>query len=300
MRTPDDAVAESVARLRKVRQLSVRALSARMSELGVPILPSGITKIEAKNRGVSVGELVALAIALEVSPATLMAPHTDDPTEGVLLTPSVTAPASTTWDWMCARRPLAPVDLGEPDSAAVHKVRLARYAEDFELNAWPASERQVESSPPVRAIRRLLNVVRDYLSGPTAPAGPGQDANAPGGHSRLVSGPPQHAMVKELRRVIDEVEDLAGVFESVTGTITRNGMEMLLRRQEEIDANNAQRLGMDVERYKERQKAAREEMERLNPGSTRVPPDLKYYPMGPMGANFADFRRLSEGGEDGR
>lgn len=96
-------VAQNVAALRRERHLSVRALSARMGELGVPLLPSGITKIEAGNRGVSVGELVALALALRVTPNRLMLPV--DGGE-MALTPATTATAMDAWDWTSANSAL--------------------------------------------------------------------------------------------------------------------------------------------------------------------------------------------------
>lgn len=63
-------VAKEVARLRG--RTPVRELSARLAKLGRPILPSGITKIEQGSRRVDVDDLVALALALEVTPTRLL------------------------------------------------------------------------------------------------------------------------------------------------------------------------------------------------------------------------------------
>ncbi|MFM9672751.1 helix-turn-helix domain-containing protein [Streptomyces galilaeus] len=63
-------VAKEVARLRG--RTTVRELSTRLSKLGRPILPSGITKIEQGKRRVDVDDLVALAVALEVTPTRLL------------------------------------------------------------------------------------------------------------------------------------------------------------------------------------------------------------------------------------
>ncbi|MGW3486515.1 helix-turn-helix domain-containing protein [Streptomyces sp. NPDC001054] len=63
-------VAAEVARLRG--RVTVRELSARLEELGRPILPSGISKIEHGLRRVDVDDLVALAMALEVTPNRLL------------------------------------------------------------------------------------------------------------------------------------------------------------------------------------------------------------------------------------
>ncbi|WP_284437150.1 hypothetical protein [Streptomyces sp. TUS-ST3] len=72
-------VAKEVARLRG--RTTVRELSARLSKLGRPILPSGITKIEQGTRRVDADDLVALAVALEVTPTRLLLgpPPTDGP-----------------------------------------------------------------------------------------------------------------------------------------------------------------------------------------------------------------------------
>lgn len=59
--------------LRAVRgQVSVRELSARMRDLGRPLLPSAISKIENAQRRVDVDELIALAIALDCAPNRLL------------------------------------------------------------------------------------------------------------------------------------------------------------------------------------------------------------------------------------
>ncbi|MFF7982322.1 helix-turn-helix domain-containing protein [Streptomyces sp. NPDC007901] len=63
-------VAKEVARLRG--RTTVRELSARLAKLGRPILPSGITKIEQGSRRVDADDLVALAVALKVTPTRLL------------------------------------------------------------------------------------------------------------------------------------------------------------------------------------------------------------------------------------
>jgi hypothetical protein len=63
-------VAKQVARLRG--RVPVREFSARLTALGRPILPSGITKIEQGQRRIDVDDLVALAVALEVTPIRLL------------------------------------------------------------------------------------------------------------------------------------------------------------------------------------------------------------------------------------
>jgi transcriptional regulator with XRE-family HTH domain len=65
-------VAAQVHQIRERRRLSLQALSQRLAQLGRPILPSGLSKLEAGTRRVDVDDLVALADALETTPSVLL------------------------------------------------------------------------------------------------------------------------------------------------------------------------------------------------------------------------------------
>lgn len=67
-------VAAQVRRLREHRGLSLRGLSEKMSAIGRPVLPSGLSKIEAGDRRVDVDDLAALATALNVEVNQLLRP----------------------------------------------------------------------------------------------------------------------------------------------------------------------------------------------------------------------------------
>lgn len=94
-----ERVAVNVATLRESRRLSVRGLSARLGELGRPILPSGVTKIEQCRRRVDADDLVALALALDVTPNRLLLPPVTG--EKTALTPDVECSSATAWAWAC-------------------------------------------------------------------------------------------------------------------------------------------------------------------------------------------------------
>ena len=85
--------------------MTSRDLSDRLSRLGQPILPSGLTKLDKGERRVDVDDLVALAIALEVSPNMLLLPPEADGQE-VELTPNMAATGSEAWAWACGDAPL--------------------------------------------------------------------------------------------------------------------------------------------------------------------------------------------------
>ena len=84
-------VAKEVARLRG--RTTVRELSTRLAKLGRPILPSGITKIEQGSRRVDVDDLVALAVALKVTPTRLLLGP--PPTDGTRDDPA----HEEVWEW---------------------------------------------------------------------------------------------------------------------------------------------------------------------------------------------------------
>ena len=71
-----ERVRENLRVLRHARNLSLRDLAGRLTEMGWPILPSGVHGIESGGRKVTVGDLAALAAVLDVAdPWTLATEH---------------------------------------------------------------------------------------------------------------------------------------------------------------------------------------------------------------------------------
>ncbi|MFE3522223.1 helix-turn-helix domain-containing protein [Streptomyces sp. NPDC059161] len=68
-------VAANVRRLRAQLGLTTQQLAERLTPLGRPIIANAITKIEQGRRRVDVDDLMALSIALGVTPNTLLLPH---------------------------------------------------------------------------------------------------------------------------------------------------------------------------------------------------------------------------------
>jgi len=182
MQTPDELVGRNLAALRTERRLTVRGLSAAMGRLGLPMLPSVITKTEHGERRVSVNEMVALALVLNVPPTRLMLP-VDDPDEQIWLVPCAPVTAKTAWRWAQAETSMTfgrLADLHDPETRD----------DEFVRESVPKWERTATAHQAVRRIWSLLRTVRAYLvsSDPS---------------------PPQSELVRELRRVVDEVEDLS-------------------------------------------------------------------------------------------
>jgi len=102
-----EVVRQNVKILREERNLSLAALSRRLSELvGRPIPTLGLSRIENGERRVDADDLVALAAALGVSPVTLLLPR-EDPGGPVPLAEHLTAPSwQVAWRWMHGEMPL--------------------------------------------------------------------------------------------------------------------------------------------------------------------------------------------------
>ncbi len=108
-------VAENIARLRNLQGLSTYRLSELLAELGRPIAPSAISRIESGQRKVDVDDLVVLAIALNVSPTALLLYPSADPDIGFDLAVGTHVTEAEAWSWILAERPLdlPPDDDGE-------------------------------------------------------------------------------------------------------------------------------------------------------------------------------------------
>lgn len=162
---PSNYLAANLAAIRRRRGVTVRRLSSQLADLGVTLLPSGITKIEQGARRVDVDELVALAVALNVSPTRLVLPDTAEPDDDVRLTPELTAGALDAWRWFegddALPRPGAP--------EVEHAGRSHRRIEPNDSYAYrqerPDLLRRREEHPLVRAVARLAHAAQWAYAG---------------------------------------------------------------------------------------------------------------------------------------
>lgn len=143
--------AVAASRLREVRTaqgLTLREVSDRVTASGHDLSLNAISRIENGSRRMDVDDLTALAVALGVTPATLLLPDTDDSHSTLTIT-GVSGPATNMWEWMATHIP-AP---GRP--------RPQDYFE-FASRAFPtwlrrAMDQARERSPEDEAaIRRIL------------------------------------------------------------------------------------------------------------------------------------------------
>src|SRR5687767_10614537 len=94
-----DAVAALVKQLRLRRDMRVKDLADRCRDLGAEQLTANVlTNIEVRRRGVSVDELLVLALALDVAPAYLLTPG--DASTTIAVTASEAHPADAVEQWI--------------------------------------------------------------------------------------------------------------------------------------------------------------------------------------------------------
>jgi len=99
---PSVTVSANIARLRVARGWSTRAFVAHLAATtDTPLSYTAFSAVEKGNTRVTVDLLVAVARALDVSPAILLIPHTPDPTA-----PFAGTSAEQFWAWLRAERPL--------------------------------------------------------------------------------------------------------------------------------------------------------------------------------------------------
>lgn len=145
------AVAANLRVVRERRQLSQQGLSARLAELGRPILSTGIAKIEAGDRRVDVDDLLALAAALNVSPARLLLPDGGEDDQ-VAVTERLIRPAWAVWMWVEGLHAL-PHEDGTSDADADMALQDMR----------PTWKRRERDHPLSTAVRRVASDVTSVL-----------------------------------------------------------------------------------------------------------------------------------------
>ncbi|WP_205538735.1 helix-turn-helix domain-containing protein [Mycobacterium kyogaense] len=116
-----ETVRSNLIRIREKRRMPVTELSERMKDAGRPIPALGLRRIEAGERRVDVDDLFALALALQISPITLLMPYPlDDPEQKVEVPGLAGRPtAAQLWAWLRAEDPL--IDPGAIEDIALHE-----------------------------------------------------------------------------------------------------------------------------------------------------------------------------------
>ncbi|BBZ22135.1 helix-turn-helix domain-containing protein [Mycolicibacter hiberniae] len=111
-----EAVRANIRSLRDRERISGAELSARLKKIGRPIPPLGIQRIEAGSRRVDTDDLVALAVALGVSPIRLLMPESAEVDDQVVQTGREPESARRGWEWL--QGAFVPGDDETPNPAA--------------------------------------------------------------------------------------------------------------------------------------------------------------------------------------
>jgi len=129
---------DNLRRWRKRRDVSTYGLADRLKEIDWPIQQSGLTRIERAERRVDVDDLIALAVALDVSPNALLLPGPLTPMTALghqePLTPTVMESLGRMWAWATGEQPLTP-GTGHDTAEFIMDNRPHR----FQLSAAPDS-----------------------------------------------------------------------------------------------------------------------------------------------------------------
>jgi len=161
MGPPGRRVAANLRRIRREHSTTTAALSQRLAAIGHPIADTGITKTEKGDRRVDADDLVALALALGVTPNTLLMPHVEyltDPGED-LLTPVVGGTAEQMWQWAQGEQPIgisvegARSWLGDGKYPQLEfSIRNRPYLTALRPSAPDLAPRQAGDDQPLRAV----------------------------------------------------------------------------------------------------------------------------------------------------
>ncbi|MGW0795881.1 helix-turn-helix domain-containing protein [Streptomyces sp. NPDC002692] len=154
-------VAANVRRVREDRGMSLRALSQELHKAGRTLSADAINKIEngrfeegevgvKQVRRADVDDLVGLALALNVSPLTLLLPPTAG-NEPVSLTDAVAVTGHEAWSWGEGLRAVPVNDSADGPARQ----------EAYEALALPPDRRRFENLPAVQSARRLYETIAE-------------------------------------------------------------------------------------------------------------------------------------------
>ncbi|GAA4374167.1 helix-turn-helix domain-containing protein [Paeniglutamicibacter cryotolerans] len=99
-------VALNLKRMREAQKLTYTEVSRKLESIGRAISPLAVRRMEDGDRRVDVDDLVALSVALNVAPVTLLMPNTDARDETVQMTGISDHEAEEVWKWVRADRKL--------------------------------------------------------------------------------------------------------------------------------------------------------------------------------------------------
>jgi transcriptional regulator with XRE-family HTH domain len=162
-----DQVCRNVERLRTARGMTKKDLSDATGRVGRAIPPLGISRIEAGERRVDSDDLIALALALNVSPLTILLPPSASSQPTALTTDQQIAEWAA-WSWATGERTASDWQVGHVVPAAVPGADPAGDLEALEAEqefARRQSEYKALAKPEILRRRdesRVVELARDF------------------------------------------------------------------------------------------------------------------------------------------
>ena len=147
--------------------MPVRELSDRLTKVGRPILPSGITKIEQGSRRVDADDLAALALVLDVTPNRLLLTEGTSGSRIVLSPDFFTLSARSAWAWACGDELIVHGAAGDDETDTRWSTIRPRYERFVHVNRPhdPKDLTSIEDLLPHKAkLTRLAAMVEELES----------------------------------------------------------------------------------------------------------------------------------------
>lgn len=170
-----ERVAQNIRRIRRVRNLDQKEVSALLKAIGRPMLPTVLSKIERGERRIDVDDLVAIALVLNVSPvALLLPPESGD--RRIKLTDGHEVPSRTAWQWAEGQRtamdyepgPIATTGPGGDPAIALEKLEreqeFERQQTEYLALTRPLERQRGAAHQAVRLGRNLADVIEDIVA----------------------------------------------------------------------------------------------------------------------------------------
>ncbi|WP_345181439.1 helix-turn-helix transcriptional regulator [Streptomyces lavendulae] len=167
-------VAANIERVRKARHLKQKDVSDALGAIGRATLTTVVSKIERGERRIDVDDVVAIALALNVSPLTLLMPDEADD-QPVKLTDGWEVSSRTAWAWALGREPAMdptpdgyPIGPGDDSVTAgetdVQRQEYDRLRSEYLALALPQGLQRAAERPAVRLARQIEELVADIAS----------------------------------------------------------------------------------------------------------------------------------------
>jgi transcriptional regulator with XRE-family HTH domain len=141
--------------VREARRMTQGQLAERMTALGVPLQLNLISRTEKGTRTPDLPEILALALALDVTPNRLLLTADARADDEIALSPTTDATSLRAWAWASGERPL-----DSSDWMAVHafaEENRPHDVRDRDLRVREVKNRLDEVSPVLEAIEQVIS-----------------------------------------------------------------------------------------------------------------------------------------------